>query len=397
MGTDLYKAANDMFQLEEYEKCLDLLLKDKTALRSHPKYLYLAGLSAMELGYYDRSKALFYTAINLFPNEAAPWLYGIKVNGFMGEDVEAATMLQQAIRRFPNDQYIRYANAEHLLRVGRWSEGWIDWEYRTVRTDLLKKNSIPWWDGSSLNGRTLLVAGEQGIGDHVMFARYLKELETKGGNVVVYLQIPSVITRLLKVVAPFSVYDKPEELAVVDHIDCWTMMGSLPLALSNPIPSPQKYLCLPDEKQDGFNVGLCWQGSKGNSRDRFRSVPFDTFKPLLKNKCVNFYSLQKDDTISGLPSLAFAGDDMYDVACSIAKLDLVITVDTSIGHVAGAMGKPVWIMIARPSDWRWGAVGTQRSVWYTSDRLFWQKKPGAWPGVINEIDSALKMAVVGSC
>ena len=398
---DLYKFGQKLVESGQAELCLDILPASELFL-THPKLIDAAGLAAENLGKYDLAKSYYYHAIALFPDYPPPYLYAVRINDVLWEYVESERVLDEALRRFPTDPYILSAKGEYLLRHRKYEEGWRCLDSRAIRRNLAEKNKdLPIWEGDALNGRTLLLAGEQGIGDHIMFARYMKPLG-EYGNVVCYLQIPRVMDTLLQSVAPFPVFSSSEQLMTVDQVDCWTSIGSLPLLLGQYEPKPMTYIYPDPEKiarhsiyfsgDDNYRVGLCWQGNPKNSRDSQRSFPLETFRPLMSVPGCSFYSLQRDDTTSGMKNLV--GGDFYDSAAMIAHLDLVITVDTAVAHLAGAMGKPVWILIGLNNDWRWGMRGeSNHSSWYKSDTLFWQKERGNWALVVKEVREKLSETV----
>jgi tetratricopeptide (TPR) repeat protein len=392
---DLFKFGQKLVDTGKAEMCLTIL-PASDLFWQHPKLIDAAGLAAEKLGQYELAKDYYYKAIKLFPSYPPPYVYAMRINEILWEYQESERVLYVGLGYAPNDPFLLAAEGEYLLRNREYEKGWKSWEYRMVRRNLCEKNKdLPVWNGDDLNGRTLLVAGEQGIGDHIMFARYLKPLSEKG-NVVVYLQIPTKMDALLQSISTIPVYSKPEQLATVDKVDCWATIGSLPLLLNDYIPTPMVYIEADPIKEaryssyfndKNFRVGLCWRGNSRNSRDAQRSIPFKILKPLLDVPGVAFYSLQKDDHESGLQNIT--GNDFDSTAAMIANLDLVITVDTAVGHVAGAMGKPVWIMIGLNSDWRWGVRDTLKSTWYTSDILFWQNERGNWNELIGRVKAKL--------
>lgn len=392
----LYAFAQKLCESGKSDMCLAIIPAHELFL-THPKLIDAAGHAAERLGKYELARDYYSQAREMFPNYPPPYLYGINVSHILWNDEESKIILDDALRRFPEDPFIVTANAEYLLRNGLYVEGWKCWDSRALIRDLRKKNAdIPVWDGSPLEGRTLLLAGEQGVGDHIMFARYLKPLSTQG-NVVCYLQIKGVMDRLLGSISSIPVYSKAQDLAKVDQIDCWTSIGSLPDLLNLPVPQGEVYIH-PDATMvertirhfdftDEYRVGLCWKGNPKNKHDHQRSVPFDVFAPLLDTPGCSFYSLQKDDRESGLVNLC--NGDFYDTAAMIQNLDLVITVDTAVAHLAGAMGKEVWIMIGINHDWRWGTRGTPFSHWYQNDVLFWQESWNDWQTVIKRVKDRL--------
>ena len=387
---NLYLFGQKLIDTGKAEMCL-AIIPASDLFWQHPKLIDVAGSAAETLGQYDLAKYYYYKAIELFPSYPPPYVYAMRINEILWDYQESERVLYVGLGHNPNDPFLLSAEGEYLLRNRNYEKRWKCYEYRMVRRKLVENNKdLPVWDGNDLNGQTLLLAGEQGVGDHIMFARYLKLLSEKG-NVVMYVQTPNVMDAILQAMSPFPVYSKPEQLAMVDKVDCWAAIGSLPMLLNQPIPVPTVYM-QPDPAKviryssyfnDNFRVGLCWRGNPNNTRDAQRSMSFKMLNPLFDVSNVSFYSLQKDDKESGL--INFAEHDFIDTAAAIANLDLIITVDTAVGHLAGAMGKSVWIMIGLNSDWRWNMRGTPKSSWYTSDTLFWQNERGNWSELIERV------------
>lgn len=313
-----------------------------------------------------------------------------------GQHDKALEIYDESREIFAKTTEFNYLLSDILLKNRRYKDGWAMWQYRPNFLDLQKANKdCPVWDGSPLNGRTLLVAGEHGIGDQIMFSRYLKPLSEQDGNVICYLEMPVLLDGLLSKVSKIPVISDPKLLNEVENIDCWTALGSLPYNLGLEAPSPESYINLKTYSlmaSSKRKVGLCWKGNPNNQRDQWRSFEFDVMRSLLNVPCYEFYSLQKDEEVEDVMNLCKYTQNFLDLAVMITGLDLIITVDTSIAHLAGAMGKDVWILLPIPAgqacDWRWGNGG-EKSEWYGSARLFWQTEPGDWRGVIKDVESAL--------
>lgn len=343
-------------------------------------------------GEVDIAIAMLKQAIQAHPNEVLFRIHALCLYTEMGLTDEALALYADSKKFLFNEPSINYPHAEFLLTNKMYREGWRLWQSRFNYQTLVAANKdIPVWDGSDLNGRTLLVAGEHGIGDQIMFARYLKPLSQQSGTVVCFLQLQKKIDGLLSLVSPIQVFSDPMMLESLGTIDCWTALGSLPFTLGMEAPPSEPYISVPSRYRFATTrrkIGLCWRGNQNNPVDQARSLSFDILRPLLKLPN-SYYSLQFDDDESGLPNIC--GTDFVDTAAHIEALDLVITVDTATAHLAGAMGKPVWIMLGAV-DWRWGNRGTPTSDWYPSAKLFWQTKPGDWSYVIQNISTLLVSA-----
>lgn len=303
----------------------------------------------------------------------------------------------------------------HLLR-GDWTRGWPDFEYRLTQSGWMRnypyKPDVPRWDGSFLNGRRILVHDEQGYGDTIQFVRYLPLVKSRGGHVI--LETRRALAPLL------SGFDGIDERVVRsdDHrpdtaCDVHIPLLSLPMifnTMPDTVPGPAPYLWADPRKAafwesrvrgGGFKVGLVWAGNPNHQNDAHRSLPPELFEPLFKREGIRFFSLQKGvdprqketlfqhypiiDTESRL-------GDFTDTAGLIHHLDLIISVDTAVVHLAGAMGKPVWVLLPLIPDWRWLLDRTD-SPWYPSARLFRQKRRGDWETVIEKVREDLASIV----
>jgi tetratricopeptide (TPR) repeat protein/glycosyltransferase involved in cell wall biosynthesis len=265
----------------------------------------------------------------------------------------------------------------------------------------------PMWDGSDLSGKTILLYAEQGFGDTIQFIRYVPLVAQRGGTVIVECQ--PLLVRLLQTVAGIDrVIPRGE---VLPKFDVQAPLLSLPHLFGTTldrVPAEISYLSAKSselklgESPVQFKVGLVWAGSPTNRNDRHRSCRFADLAPLLQIPGVCFYSLQKGDRASELQQCSAATsvidlsdqlNDFADTAAAVAQLDLVISVDTAVAHLAGALGKPVWLMLCTDPDWRW-LLDRSNSPWYPTVRLFRQSHAGDWSTVIAEIQQTLRATVL---
>jgi hypothetical protein len=296
------------------------------------------------------------------------------------------------------------------LLHGDFEHGWPEYEWRWKTRDFSSGRrpfTQPQWDGGSLNGRTILLHAEQGLGDTLQFIRYAPLVAEAAGNIVV--ECPAPLKRLLRhSLRQVPVLSKGEPLPPFD-IHC--PMLSLPLAcrttLAN-IPRQVPYLNADSElaahwqgklvsQRELLKVGLAWAGNKAHKNDRHRSIELSTLAPLGEVPHVSFISLQKGEPAkqatrapAGITLFDWSNElgDFADTATLIANLDLIISVDTAVAHLAGAMGKPVWTLLPFVPDWRW-LLEREDSPWYPTMRLFRQSAPGDWSGVITRVVGAL--------
>ncbi len=303
-----------------------------------------------------------------------------------------------------------------LATAGRSREAWPHHEFRWGYPPLVRLRAgfpKPAWSGQDLRGKTILLRAEQGLGDTVQFLRYAPWLKCLGATVIARVQAPLI--RLAKgCYGVDRILDKDEPTPDWDFY-CHPM--SLPAVFGtelDTIPSHGPYLRVDSDVQrewaprfpatDRLRVGLVWAGSPEHQRDLHRSLPLSALSGLLSLEGVEFYSLQKGPAVDELvraevgrrvQNLSADLADFSDTAAVIERLDLVISVDTSVAHVAGALGRPVWMMIPAPADWRW-MNDRADSPWYPSMRLFRQSERGQWGSVAAEITAALAAIVRGA-
>lgn len=332
-----------------------------------------------------------------------------------GKLEEAVEVLRRAVRLNETDPEIQYNLSITLLAAGNFEEGWplyeTRWQTRHLK-HLHRKYPQPLWHGEAAEGRVLFIHHEQGMGDTLQFCRYAPMATARGLRVVMEVQQPLV--RLIKSLEGVeTVTARPEEPAAFDF-HC--PMMSLPRVMQTrleTIPDTAPYLTA-DEKEvlewrkrleplasGKPRVGLVWAGSTRLHSpslamiDRRRSIAPEMLAPIVKNKNIHFFSLQKDGLKApealGLIDLMDECNDFMDTAALIANLDLVVTVDTAVAHLAGALGKPVWVMNRFDSCWRWQR-GRETTPWYSTMRLFHQPKAGDWESVIARIAAELAHA-----
>lgn len=294
---------------------------------------------------------------------------------------------ERLIKEYPNWTAARFGLAQTYLALGKYRQGFREIECRWDIDDPLnqlykrKYDFDKWWDGSSLDGKTILVFCEQGLGDAIQFIRYARMLE---GRVVTYVHEP---------LAPLlggEVITGDEELPEYDYV-CSAM--SLPHLMSDLPISGEKYLWAEERPRGG--IGVVWGGTPGHPLDQnpttCRSIPVEHFRKLNQD----LLSLQLEDRPDlgepWFPDLVKGVRDMQDTAEIMEGLDLVITCDTSTAHLAGALGCPCWLLLPYVPCWRWG-IDSDRTPWYNSIRIFRQPEPGNWDAVFDEVTTQLEKA-----
>jgi len=328
----------------------------------------------------------------------------------LGRLEEATAACDAAIALRPEFAQAHWNRATARLLAGDFAAGFEAYEWRKrhdrYRRDFLDLPGPVWW-GERLEGRTILVKAEQGLGDTIQLARYLPALAARGGRVILACD-PRLIPllRCLPGVADIV----PRDGALPPY-QTWIDQMSLPLRFAttpDSIPSPGGYLeadpcriarwrirLLSGASEPGRfpTVGLVWAGNPAHSNDRRRSLPRDCLARLLDTAGVRFVSLQvgpraaEAAAIAGVADLSAHLSDYAETAALVSALDLVVTVDTSVAHLAGALGRPAWVMLPFAPDWRW-ILGRSDTPWYSSLTLFRQGQPADW---------TVPLAAIGSC
>jgi len=347
----------------------------------------------------DEALAQLTVADGLTPGQAAIHSDLGLVHQARGDLAAAEASYGRAVALKPDDVQAHVNLATALLIQGKWAEGFGEHEWRLRLPNMRQpRHRLPRWTGESLVGRRLLVTVEQGYGDVIQFARFLPRLAAFGGEVL--LECPPALERLFAGMARLVAPDQEAPPA-----DLWVPLLSLPLVLGVDRVETPPYVTVPLAVQvafppgEGRKVGLVWSARPGQgdvytrrSLNR-RSCPLEQLAPLLAVEGVSFTSLQIDgEAHPAIHNLAPQLVDFAATAAVIAQLDLVITVDTAVAHLAGAMGKPLWVLLGPgQGDYRWGRPG-ERSPWYPQAELF-RADEGGWAPVIRRVAERLSGAV----
>ena len=294
------------------------------------------------------------------------------------------------------------------LSKGNYDIGWKRYEYRLGMDELISKLyrfTTPIWQGEALEGKRIILQNEQGYGDNIMFIRYVPQFIALGAKVILRTR-PELVELFKNIPNIEAVYS--EEDAIKDHDYHFPLLSS-PLrfktTLEN-IPNNFPYLhtksvsnLIEKEPKEIVKIGLVWSSSKTNKDFKNKYLGLEYFKSLFKLKDTKWYSLQVGEDAKEIISLNLQNSivdlsahliDFSVTASIINALDLVITTDTSVAHLCGAMNKQAWVLVPKPSDWRWMQEGSS-TPWYKSLRLFRQNERGSWNSVIAEIENSLKM------
>ncbi len=312
---------------------------------------------------------------------------------------EAIAAYREALRLKPNypDGHKNLGLA--LLSKGDFAAGWAEYEHRWGTKEMpLRKFTQPRWDGSALDGKTILLYAEQGLGDTIQFIRYAAlDCRARRQGAV---RVPQGAAGAVRACAGIDrIVPQGQALPAFDaHAALMSVPGIVRTDLAS-IPASKPYLSSDPERirrwgeelkgLTGYKIGIAWQGSRGFQDDKLRSIPVQRFEPLARLPGVRLISLQKDygsEQLRSVPDwkvldLGNRLNDFLDTAAVMKHLDLVVTVDTAVAHLAGALGVPVWIALPTASDWRW-LQNREDSPWYASARLFRQKTQGDWAEVL---------------
>lgn len=322
----------------------------------------------------------------------------------------AVASYERALELSPDHPRVRLGRALAWLQKGDFARGWPEYEWR-LRCPEHAIPSLPGpvWDGAPLIGRTILLYADSGLGDALMFIRYARDVAARVGRVVVACRRP--LARLLaRSPGVSSVVAEGENLP---PFDVHAPLMSLPriLGATEPAgPDVVPYLVVDDalveqyrrelEPSAGPRIGIAWQGNPEYHRDAERSFRLEQFEPLARIAGARLISLQKGPGVEQIAALDGRFEvldfgsrlgDLADTAAVMRNLDLVVTPDTALGHLAGGLGVPAWIALAVAPDWRW-MLGRDDSPWYPKTRLFRQERWGDWNGVLEHMAQTLKQA-----
>ena len=364
----------------------------------------------------DEAEAAYRQALALQPDNAQVWSNLGALFACLHRDQEAEACCRQAIALAPERPKARFNLSYLLLRQGRYEEGWACFEARDWYAALERHLQCPRWRGEPLAGKSVLLGYEAGHGDMIQFCRYAAELKLRGAARITLLCHPA-LKRLFASLRAVDTVMAFDENVPATGWDYWTPLMSSPYYCQtrlDSVPAAIPYLhAQPDLvarwktelPTDGLRVGLAWKGNPKFDNDGDRSLAdLSVLAPLWQVPGARFISLQKGagedqarDQPQGQPlmDLGSQAQDFADVAAMIASLDLVISVDTAVAHLAGALGVPCWLLLpVYQTDWRW-LDGRSNSVWYPKGmRLFRQQTMGDWGQVVEQLKTELAQRVL---
>ena len=402
---------NALHGLSRYDEAIDAYQKSITRNPNAADVHNNLGLALAANGRLEEAVSAYSRAIKIHPDYVDAYHNLGPALRDLARFEEAIAVERKTLQYKPDHPDAHLNMGLMLLLLGDFEHGWDEYEWRWRCPTLEKPRQFvqPQWDGSPLAGKTLLVHIEQGRGDCIQFVRYIPLLAAQGARIILacdpemdrLLEGFPGVDKMVPSITPDLVFDVHCPLLSLP-LACKTRLNTIPANVPYFFPKPelvgawQRKVAFPKDK---LKVGLVWAGGVKHWDDRHRSITLKHLAPLASSAPnAAFYSLQKGNTAykpgdapPGLEIIDIGPDlvDFVDTAAVISQLDLVITVDTAVAHMAGSMGKPVWVMLRRIPDWRW-MLDREDTPWYPSMRLFRQKTAGDWATVINRIADELK-------
>ncbi len=396
-------------ELQRYDEALASYDRALALQPNHAEALYNRGNCLHELGRYEEALESYDRALAVRPDDARAFNNRGKVLKELTRYDEAVANNDRALALEP-DNITAHRNAASLrLVTGDFSRGWPEYEWRWKKEAMaLARRNFPqplWLGAEEISGKTILLHSEQGFGDTIQFCRYVPLVAARGARVILDVQRP--LQSLMS-----SLAGAPQIISTGDPLpdfDLHCPLLSLPLAFKTrleTIPSGAPYLLAPSQAAIDWKarigikrrprIGLAWSGNAAHERDRDRSMNLRAFLSIL-DIGATFISLQKDvraddaavlDERSDILRLGEQLGDFSDTAALVSQLDLVISVDTSVAHLAGALGKPVWVLLSHIPEWGW-LLDRSDSPWYPTASLFRQDQTRTWDAVIIHVREAL--------
>lgn len=361
------------------------------------------GFALKQQGKTTEAIACYRQAITLNPNYAQAHHNLAALLHTLGQFQESIVHARKAIALQPDFAEAHFGLANTLLLTGDLLQGFAEYEWRWHTQGFSRRQGLqPLWDGDRLNGQTLLIDTEQGFGDTIQFIRYAKVVAERGGRAIVRCAAPlqRLLTQMPAIAQAIPFTEAVPEFQV--HAPLMSLPYLLKTTLETiPVPVPYLYppstIHLPRHPDTRLTVGVVWSSQSQHPTSGERSCPLELFLRLLEIPGVQLYSLQKDlpagdrEKLNASPiqDLSDRCNDFADTATFISSLDLIITVDTAVAHLAGALGKPTWVLLPYLPDWRW-MWQRPDSPWYPTLQLFRQQQPGCWESIFPTVQTTLK-------
>ena len=402
-ATECYRQGKLTEAVSGYRRCL--------ALQSdYPNANYNLGIALGDMEHYDEAVTVLQQVTEAEPERA-------EAHNSLGHVYSAQRRVRQAIKHYhraielqPDYSHAHFNLGMTLLQTGDFARGFAEceWRWKTQKFTILEYPQ-PRWDGRRVPEHTLLIHAEQSAGDAIQFARYLPFVAERCKKLMLVCtpDIKPLLATLPGIddlcepgqidAKAFDFYLPLQSLPYVFETTPATVPASVPYLAVDPSRRQRLASVIADAQADRLTVGIAWSGNSSDNNDKHRSCALAAFAPVLRTPAISFYSLQQGpacEQIGQLPpefeltDLAPHLDDYADTAALIEALDLVICVDTPVVHLAGALGRPVWTLLAYNPDWRW-MLERGDTPWYPTMRLFRQVRRGDWTGVMQHVAKAL--------
>ncbi len=381
-------------------EALPYLLEAQEREPNEWRHLSNLGVAYRILGDFDTAKSCLKRALDLDKSACEVWSnFGVLLDD-LGDFDRSAKAYQAAFQINPHSQTIAFNYSVSLLRQGLWPQAWMFWEFGRFNRSYFAAPNLPQWSGESLDGKTIGVVAEGGYGDIINFLPYIemvKERARVSRRIVWDDMIPFLEAQ--GVAHEYYGISRPERVPDIDFV---VSVLSIPAILNERVENVRPVIpyvkvdpCLVNTANamlpPGRNVGICWGAEEARQPRKWRSVPESALAPLVSMKDMNWISLQFGS--KSLPWMFDCSESLQGwlkTAALIQNLDLIISVDTAVAHLAGALGKPVWLLLSANSDWRW-LRDRKDSIWYPTMRIFRQRDPKDWSSVIAEVTEALNV------
>jgi tetratricopeptide (TPR) repeat protein len=397
------------YQRGRIDDALPLLKAAVEAQPNEAEFHNNLGLALAAAGRNEEAIAAYKRALELTPAHAIAWSnlgLALQVENRLPEAIDA---FRHALSIAPEFAQAHWNLSLALLANQEFAEGWREYEWRFRAPELAHRARV-WpgrrWDGANPAGRTLLVTSEQGMGDTLHFVRVAQPLAARGARVVV--SADAALVRLLATAPGVDAVIGPDDTPPPydAHVPLMTLAGMLAVTPESTLASVPYLAADPARRAEVApilaahagvrRIGVAWSGSRVNTQNRRRSIPLATLASLFTLPGIAWFSLQRsidEEEIAGVPEAAAlhrlpAREDFDGMAALVAELDLVISIDTSIAHLGGALARPTWLLLAAVTDWRWYTRDTD-TPWYPTFRLFRQTRLGDWDAVVREVAAAL--------
>ena len=390
-----------VYQSEQYDIAINLITQAIQIDSTKPLFFTNLGNAFQKQGKLEQSTQAYQKAIQIQPDYAEAYFNlgnSLREQGKLKESTQA---LQKAVQIQPDYADAHFNLAMLLLLQGQFVEGWEKYEWRWDSSLKSQKRNFkrPLWDGTSLSSKSILIYAEQGFGDSIQFVRYI-DLFPDTTTIIVACQ-PELKSLLKRIGRIDILVTKGEDIPKFDfhapivslpHI-FGTVLETIPAKIPYLYPDKNSDFAFLSNDERDLKVGIAWAGSPTHINDRNRSISLNNFKCLLDIKGCEFFSLQVGEHHRDIKRCGYSRiikdlgkqfTNFHHTASAILQLDLVISVDTAVAHLAGALGKPVWTLLPFIPDWRW-MLNRSDSPWYPSMTLFRQRKRGDWHSVFQEI------------